>query len=295
MFSALINNVLAKKNTFEKDFEKLDEHCCDFIARNREFSVLGNFILKKGKRVRSILYFDLWRENTMNSFKKYETISLLEIIHFASIIHDDVIDGNDNRRGENSFAKQYGKKMSIAFGDFIFCEAIKEFLRLHKNDDLIKNLFLRECSATAYGAVLEQKLTIFSTFSDYVRVVSLKTSPFFKLCCFLGKYLSTYDFYKAKKAAVFGICFGIVFQAQNDINCYCHDNYLSSEDFIQTSITLPIIILRDLFGYDIKKLKKNDQNSYELIRDVVSSEKFKITVSKRLCKFIEYVDKYMFP
>ena len=292
MFSHLINDILIKRGDFKEDLEKLEEKIKEFISENNEFAILAPFTLNRGKRIRSILYFLNWNNSSsIMKNKDYKTIALIELMHFASIIHDDVVDNNNNRRNSTSFMKKYGKKKSILFGDFILIKTVNEFIKLHSKNEFVKTLFLRECSATAYGAVLEQGLMGNSSFQAYLRVISLKTSPFFKLVCFLGKFLSTNDFKSAKKAALWGICFGILFQAQNDFDGYNFKNFQESEDFMEKNITFPIIILRDEFGYDISKFYESNQKNYTEIKSIINSNEFKMVSKKYFSKFLNYIER----
>lgn len=273
MFSELISNVLSKRKDYLEDLAELEKTIRDYLSTNEAFSILEPFILNKGKRIRSILYFiNLGSEKT--TVQKYKTIALIEIIHFASIMHDDVIDNNFLRRNGVSFLKEYGKKKSILFGDFLLVKAINELLRLHSKDNLVKNFCLREFSATAYGAVLEQMLSAKSSLQECLRVASLKTGTLFKLSCFLGKYLSSEDFKKAKQAAVHGLCFGTIFQIQNDIDSYKPEKCEDSEDYMQKNITLPLLILRDHFGFDISAFYDSSQEGYDEIKNFIFSHKF---------------------
>ncbi|MDR0942195.1 MAG: polyprenyl synthetase family protein [Holosporales bacterium] len=295
MFSEIIDAILEKKRLFDYDLKTLEMHIANFIS-NDNLKTTAPFILKKGKRLRATLYFNFWRGNNKISDEiKYKTIALIEIIHFASMLHDDVVDNNFMRREEASFMKKYGGKISIILGDFIIILAIKEFRKLHNDNPIVRNLFLRECSATAYGAFLEQQLNINSTFAQYVRSASLKTGSLFKLPCFLANYLSTGNFPSAKKIAIWGLCIGIIFQAQNDFNCYKFTRFEDSEDYVQKNITLPIIILRDYFDFDLKKFELQNQSNYDEIKDLIFSKKFKRIVESLLNKYLTVIHKFRTP
>jgi octaprenyl-diphosphate synthase len=290
MFSETINSILERKRLLASDLETLEDYITNFILNNDSLKTLAPFVIGKGKRLRSILYFDLWKESKgVSNEIKYMTITLIEVIHFASILHDDVVDNNSFRRNEDSFMKKHGRKTSILLGDFTIILAINEFLKLHNNNPTVTNLFLRECSATAYGALLEQCLDLNSTFDRYVRIASLKTGSFFKLSCFLASYLSTENFSFAKRMSIIGLCIGIIFQAQNDIDCYRFKKFEDSEDYVQKNITLPIIILRDHFNFSLKKFYYQQQSNYDEIRTLIFSKKFENITKKLLNKYLNVI------
>jgi geranylgeranyl pyrophosphate synthase len=222
----------------------------------------------------------------------HETAALIETIHNASIMHDDVIDNNFIRRNTNSFLKTHGYKESILIGDFIIIESIKRFLNLHTKDKFAKKYFLKECRNTAYGALLEQKLnksnTVFEI-GECIKMMAFKTSPLFKLSCLLGAHLTEQPFSLCKKAAMFGVYFGIIFQAQNDINSYQFVEYHESEDYMQKNITLPIIILCNNFGFSLENFKKNtNQKDYLTIKKNIFTVSFEKRLNHHLQNYIDY-------
>ena len=286
MFSELINRVISKGNS--EDLAKLENSISDFLESNHYFSVIEPFILGKGKRIRSILYFLNWNSDN-SSLKKYKTAAMIEMIHFASILHDDVIDNNFSRRNGNSFLKEQGKRNSILFGDLLLVKAINELLKIHSDESLVKNFCMRECSAMAYGAVSERMLSDKSSLDDCLKVASLKTGALFKLSCFLGEYLSSGDFDKAKSAAIFGLCFGTIFQIQNDFDSYKSPIFSESEDFVQKNITSPILILRDFFDFDLERFFNSNQENYESIKQIIHSARFRNVTSGILKKLSQIV------
>lgn len=291
MFSEIINNILSKRDCFLEDLKRLEKGISNFLETNNQLSILSKFAVNKGKRIRSILYFSNWEPNHTDK-KKYKTIALLELIHYASIMHDDVVDDNDTRRNSDSFMGRYGRKKSIVLGDFLLVKAIDELLKLHDKNNLIKNACMRECSATAYGAALERSLTAESSLTDCLKATVLKTAPLFKLSCFLSKVISTNDFKVAKEAAMFGTCFGTIFQIQNDLDSYKHRSFKDSEDFVQKNITLPLIILRDHLGFNMSTFYISNQDAYDEIKRKISSEQFKVTLQKLLVKPIRFASDF---
>ncbi|MDR1488423.1 MAG: polyprenyl synthetase family protein [Holosporales bacterium] len=258
MFNYIITNIYNRKALYEKELHT----SLEWIEGNAT-----------GKRIRSVLFYSF--ANKTNDLI-HKTTAIIESIHNASIIHDDVIDNNNMRRSDSSYYKLFGAKRSILDGDFLLVKSIKKIFEIYK-DDYIKRLFLRECEATAYGAIMEQTLnkSNYVNFNQYVRMASLKTGSLFKLSCFLGEFLSrpesSNSFKKAKEAAIFGICFGIIYQIQNDLNSYVHEKFENSEDYVQKNITFPIIV----GNLDIKSFKNSsNQKEYELIKNMIDSKEF---------------------
>jgi geranylgeranyl pyrophosphate synthase len=262
-----------------------------------QLKVSGEFLDDtSGKRVRSILFY-IFSDTPKLTEKHHETIALIESIHNASIMHDDVVDANDTRRGKDSMLKNCGSKMSVLTGDFLIVKAMKRFFELYRNDMYVRRCFLRECYSTAYGALIEQNLNRSNTLpsiQDYLRMASIKTSPLFKLSCQLGAHLSEKSFEECKKAAIFGVCFGLIFQAQNDLDSYNVCNCLSSEDYIQKNITLPIIILCRDFGFSLTNFRNNiEQKYFNNIKQAIQSESFLQIFSTSLKKYDDWICRSM--
>ena len=275
---------------YSEDLNVLEHYIKEFLEINTRMSHLSPFEFHKGKRIRSILYFMHWKNLSSVSLEmKYKTIALIELIHFASILHDDVIDNNMIRRNASSFVKKYGHKNSIVFGDFLFVKVIDEFLKLHTSNNLVKNFCLKACTSTAYGALLERRLTIGSSFQECLKMSILKTSSLFELACFLGEYLSSNNFQKAKISAIAGLCFGILFQFHNDINDYSASSFKKSEDFMQKNITMPLLLIRNFFGFELSKFHSTNQQTYDEIKKLMHTPKFQVYAFDVLSKYYNRV------
>ncbi|GHT89504.1 octaprenyl-diphosphate synthase [Alphaproteobacteria bacterium] len=272
MFSGVINKFLELRQIFEKDLNK-SEGYFENILQKIPISNISLEFGKNGKRTRSILYYYFFGANSNDSELKHKTIAIIEAIHFASIVHDDVIDNNSRRRSAPSFMNKHGIKLSILTGDYILS---KIYFELSKDnyDNFTKIQIFKACSATALGALLEHRMNEDTMIEQYIRIAYLKTASLFKLACFLGRYLSGQGFENAKKAATFGACFGIIFQAQNDINCYKFENFEDSEDFVQRNITIVDVILRNYMNFNIERHFQN-QKKYTIIKEMISSNEFK--------------------
>lgn len=286
MFSDIINKVLSRQVDYSEELRVLEYYIKWLLELNARLSHLAPFAHHKGKRIRSILYFTNWEKfSSVSRETKYKTIALIELIHFASLLHDDVIDNNMTRRNASSFVQKYGHKSSIVFGDVLFVKVIDEFLKLHDNNNLVKNFCLKACASTAYGALLERHLTIDSSFQECLKMSALKTSSLFELSCFLGAYLSSNDFQKAKASAIAGLCFGILFQFHNDIKDYSAPSFEKSEDFMQKNITMPLLLLRDFFQFDLSKFNSTNQPTYDEIKKLMHTPEFQVYAFDVLSKY----------
>jgi geranylgeranyl pyrophosphate synthase len=315
LFSDIIQKALEKKESIGEELAVVDQLLSNLFSNLANVHI--DVLAQKGKKIRATLFFyffNKFSESSKNFIdssyeftdlrlglsaaplglakdkkKKIWTAALIEAIHFASIIHDDIVDDGTMRRGSTSLCQAFGRKFSVLIGDYIFANASKLFLNLHQDDQFIRNLFLRECSSTIRGALKEQEITISTDIENCLRITSLKTSPFFKLSCFLGAYLASNDFKASIKAATFGTCFGLLYQLQNDLDCFRFENYFESEDYVQNNITLPIIILHQYFNINTSSDPENPQANYNKIKTKIYSEQFCEILQNFTQKYYEIV------
>ncbi len=274
MLTSYLNQILELKDYFSEDLRIVDHYIKYYISKFIHFDIGDLKFMMKGKRVRSLMFLKFWNSKGDPNLK-YKTLALLEVIHSASLIHDDVVDHAKSRRRAPSFFDKFGSKISVLTGDYLLICAIKEFLNIHKNDDFAKICFLREINSTAYGALLEQRLSINSTIHESLKVAKLKTASIFKLSAFLGSYLSSPENCESsKKAASFGTIFGLAFQFQNDLDAYRYEHFKESEDYLEKNVTTPILIVRDYIKPDLNPFLEQNQKNYHYLQDILTSEVF---------------------
>ncbi len=178
----------------------------------------------------------------------------IEILHLATLVHDDVIDDADLRRGIPTFQKKFGKKTAVICGDYLLCVAlttaasaanIREYTELELPDYVSKI-----CTGE-----LNQHLNSFNfklTVREYLRIISGKTAALFEASYYGGVILSEEDKDKSSEFQKLGRYTGMIFQLMDD--CADFEEDMDAEkkpvqsDFEQGVITLPLVIaLRDPF------------------------------------------------
>ncbi len=284
MFQNIIEIILNKRTIYE---QQLAESSRFINAFNNEY--VKN---SEGKRIRSIIFYMFSNLKKMNILH-HETISLIEVIHNASIIHDDIVDQNNARRGTDSLYHILGLKKSLLLGDHMLLSAVKHFVSLHTNNPFVLKYFFRECQSITTGALKEQCLNDSSviTISDYIRMASLKTGALFKLSCILATYLSGHVYSEIRRSAMWGICFGIIFQVQNDLDSYKCQKFSDSEDYLQKNITFPIIVLLTHFNYTLESFQSNtNQKNFEFIKNAINSETFREIAISIMQKYTNVVE-----
>ncbi len=168
----------------------------------------------------------------------------LELLHTASLVHDDVVDESEERRGQTSVNAEYNNKVAVLVGDYILSTALLQ-VNLTKNFDIMRELS-ELGRMLANGEILQLQNIDNQDISEevYYRVIHQKTAAFFETCVAIGALsvgASEVDLVEAKE---FGKNLGMIFQIRDDI----FDYYDSAEigkptgnDMAEGKLTLPVI------------------------------------------------------
>ena len=172
---------------------------------------------KKGKQLRPrlcLLSAGLCGEPTENT---YRAAALIEMIHVATLIHDDVVDDANLRRGWPSINRVWKNKLSILVGDFMFSKALTNMIHLKDFDAL--DILSSTAERLSQGEIQQIEKAIKKNMTEkvYYQMVSDKTASLFSAACKLGAMTVTEDNDKREALAKFGEKFGLVFQIKDDL------------------------------------------------------------------------------
>ena len=207
-------------------------------------SVLSHIRQRGGKRMRPMLIL-LTAKNYGDVSTVTQNAALgLELLHTASLVHDDVVDESDQRRGQPSVNASYNNKVAVLVGDYILSTALLR-VALSDNHEIVQEL--AELGRTlAAGEILQLSNISNQDISEevYYQVIDKKTAVLFEACCKLGAISVGAPRDIVEKAAKFGHNIGMIFQIRDDI----FDYYDSAEigkptgnDMLEGKLTLPII------------------------------------------------------
>ena len=207
-------------------------------------SVLSHIRQRGGKRMRPMLIL-LTAKNYGDVSSVTQNAALgLELLHTASLVHDDVVDESDQRRGQPSVNASYNNKVAVLVGDYILSTALLR-VALSDNHEIVQEL--AELGRTlAAGEILQLSNISNQEISEdvYYQVIDKKTAVLFEACCKLGAISVGASRDVVEKAAKFGHNIGMIFQIRDDI----FDYYDSAEigkptgnDMLEGKLTLPII------------------------------------------------------
>lgn len=232
----------------KRDIEKLESIITDNIAFPTDS--LNNLLLAPSKRIRPALAFLFLRANGFEVTDEQLNIQAgVELAHTASLIHDDIIDLANERRGLETLNKQYNDKIAVLTGDYILSIALKQITNL-KNNEILEN-FIQTFTDMATGEISQYFLrNNIPTINEYLTKTIKKTAGLFCVSLKSSAILAKTNDYLWSQ---FALNFGIAFQIKNDL-----DNVLTSNSDIKNGIyTAPVIFSNstEINSEAIKKTK----------------------------------------
>ncbi len=226
-----------------------------------------------GKRLRALL--TLGSAKLCGYSKGSRDINLaacVELIHSATLMHDDVIDEGVIRRGKETLNKVWGNHSSVLIGDYLLSRCF-ELMVEDGNLEVLK-LLSSTSSKIAQGEVLQlqHKGEIDMLEETYLKIISAKTAELFAAATKVGAILSNVDTKEKKALEFYGRNLGLTFQIADDTLDYNSELKVFGkkigQDFFEGKITLPIILLHQKLGTNEKKiLKKIFDNKFKSKED----------------------------
>ncbi len=228
----------------EKELEKAVNSSSDLL---NEASL--HLLQAGGKRMRPVFVLLAAKFGHYQIQQMKDVAVPLELIHMASLVHDDVIDDSQMRRGKLTVKAQWNNRVAMYTGDFIFARAL-EYITNIKNP-LAHRILSYTMVEICVGEIIqiEDKFKLDQRLQDYFRRIKRKTALLIASSCHLGAVVSGADEKTANHLKRFGYYVGMSFQIIDDIlDITSTDKELgkpAGSDLIQGNITLPILFLKD--------------------------------------------------
>lgn len=240
-------SILAEiKKPVEKEMDSFEA----YFSRNMKsdiplLKIVLNYILRrKGKQMRPLLVFLTARLNGEITEATYVAATLIELLHTASIVHDDVVDDASERRGSLSINALWNSKIAVLVGDYMLSKGLLISVEKSRYDML--EIVSDAVKSMAEGELLQlqksRKLNIRE--EDYYKIILSKTAALISACTATGARSVSGDPGKIQLMKEFGENIGIAFQIRDDILDY-ESNGLTGKtagnDIKEKKITLPLI------------------------------------------------------
>ncbi len=178
---------------------------------------MGGYIAGAGgKRLRPILLLLAARVAGYRGPRSMRLGCAVELLHTATLIHDDVVDQASLRRGRPSANAQWGNDASILVGDYLYSKSFSILVR--DNDRSIMETLARATVSMTEAEVfqLELKRNGRATEADYLRIITQKTASFISACCRIGALLGQADAERVEALTRYGLDVGVAFQISDD-------------------------------------------------------------------------------
>lgn len=271
------------KNPIKKEIKKFEELFHNIIKSNVGFiNHINYYILKRqGKLIRPILVLLTAKMLGTIKRKTYHTACLMELIHTATLIHDDVVDNSTMRRGSLSINSIWKNKVAVLIGDYFLS---KSLLLASNNNylDLLK-IICNTVNKMSEGELfqIEKSKEIFFSEGIYNKIIHRKTASLISASCECGAISVNADKNNIIRMKKFGLLAGIAFQIRDDLFDYCENENDKVKigkpigiDFREKIITLPLIYAIKKSSYKEKKyiislIKDNDIKKNKIIINYV--------------------------
>lgn len=244
-------NVAPEMKIFEEKFRESMKSDVVLIDK------ITHYITKrKGKQMRPMFVFLTAKmlNGSVNDVS-YTAASLIELSHTASLVHDDVVDDANERRGFFSVNALWKNKIAVLVGDFLLATGLK--ISVETNQYRLLAIVSNAVQEMAEGELLQiekaRKLDI--TEDIYFNIIRQKTASLIASCCAAGAASVTQDETVIKKMEKFGTLVGMAFQIKDDIFDYGDDKEIgkpTGNDIRERKITLPLIYALNNSSPDIK-------------------------------------------
>ncbi|MDX8389442.1 MAG: polyprenyl synthetase family protein [Mariprofundaceae bacterium] len=207
---------------------------------------MGHYIINSGgKRLRPLLCFLSARLFNYEGSRHIPLAMVVEFLHTASLLHDDVVDDSDTRRGRPSAKGVWGNQASVLVGDFLFSRAFE--VSVDDGDPTLLHMLSRVTSALAEGEVMQLSHTfhVDIEMQQYLDVVERKTAVLFYAATEIGARVSGQSEQVAQGMREYGMCLGVAFQLMDDALDYMADATTVGKpvlhDLEEGKVTLPLI------------------------------------------------------
>ncbi len=271
------------KEPVKKELKEFENHFKNSVKSNVPLlNIVMNYILRtKGKQIRPLIVMLTAKLHGNINQSTYTAASFIEILHTATLIHDDVIDESYERRGFFSINALWKSKVAVLLGDYLYSKGM--LLSIENNEyDLLK-IVSKAVKEIIEGELLQiqktRKLNL--TEKEYYEIIRKKTATLIAACCACGAYTTSSSQETIDKMWRFGESLGVAFQIKDDLLDYDKKSITgkpAGNDIKEKKLTLPLI-------YSLSKTTSSDNSK---IRRIINKSK---SNSKGMYEVIQFVRK----
>jgi octaprenyl-diphosphate synthase len=230
-----------------KDLETFDKKQGEYLVADSALinAVVKHIMTSRGKRLRPALLFLSSRSGGAYTPKLVDAALSIELIHIATLLHDDVIDESEIRRGQKTVNYRWGNLVAVLMGDYLFSKASSIMVSTGSRE-LINSISVAT-ERVSFGELrqIEEMSNYNLGEEEYIKIISDKTASLFAVACEAGPILKKVSHQKRRRFRDFGENIGIAFQIADDLLDYIGDSEKTGKrpgsDLTQGKMTLPLI------------------------------------------------------
>jgi len=271
----LIRSKLSEISTpIKSELEAFDKMFKSSIRSNVGLvDLIARYLIRqKGKKIRPLLVLLSAKVVGGVNERTYRGATLVELLHTATLVHDDVVDNADKRRGFWSINKIFKNKVAVLMGDYLLSRGL--MIAVEGKDFDFLEVITKTVKRMSEGELLQIRKTRKLDIDEetYFKIISDKTASLLETCCEIGALSATVDPKYCEAMRQFGENIGMAFQIRDDILDY--EGSLSTigkpigGDIKEKKITLPLIYSMNQVSKDeaarIKKILKNEKNKDDI-------------------------------
>ena len=237
-------------------------------------TVAAHILNSGGKRIRPLLLLLCARLCGYSGRDHHQLSSLVEFIHTATLLHDDVVDDAELRRGRRTARKVWGNQISILVGDYLYSKAMAQIVEFRSQG--INEVLAEACTKMAEGEVLQLYYNGNPAMpeADYLKIVEHKTAGLIAAACRMGAIIADAPEDRLDALFRFGQYVGIAFQVADDTLDYTADGArlgkTLGQDFRQGKTTLPLLHLLQHCSDADRQMIKDRMETRTLTEDDLS-------------------------
>ena len=268
-------------NSMQKEIADIKEYIERYLKSDIELieKVSRYIVDAPSKKIRPILVAIIGKALNLEKDKSYKLAVIIEFIHTATLLHDDVVDLSGKRRGKDTVNKVWGNEASVLVGDFLYSRSFEIMVELH--DMEIMKILSHATNTIAKGEVLQLMCVdqVETNVEQYIKVIQYKTATLFEALCECTAVLSNCDYEVRKNLAMYGRNIGLAFQISDDVLDYTAESNDQigkniGDDLSGGKITLPFIYAfqnctksqKEILKNIIQKRKIED---FAILRDII--------------------------
>ncbi|OJV55948.1 MAG: polyprenyl synthetase [Bacteroidetes bacterium 43-16] len=265
------------KNVIEEELKIFEDHFSNSVKTGKALldRVMKFIIKRKGKQMRPMFVFLSAKIAGETCERTFRAAALIELLHTASLVHDDVVDDSNMRRGFFSINALWKNKVAVLFGDYLLAKGL--LLSVEHGDYEILKMVSTAVKEMSEGELLQiekaRKLDIKEEI--YFEIIRSKTASLLAAACGAGAWSVNENSEDAERMRLFGEKLGISFQIKDDLFDYGHDNIgkPTGIDIKEKKMTLPLIYTLQNVDEATKRkiiyIVKNESHKRDKVDEVI--------------------------